>query len=206
MYVFVSKFLVISTQHYSKNQNMEVSEHHVVPMPTSTSQETIEAVQAEAPIKAAQFPERFTSHSLFKLDLPTDITSMLAEFVGTLFFIFLSLGTVQTALTLDQDVNAAQLSPLAVLIIATGFGLAVTVSIAMVGNISGAHLNPAVSIALAASGLMPLPKMIMYIIAQCCGSITGAAFVQVITPGPLLGYNAISPSVTTQNALLAGIL
>lgn len=76
----------------------------------------------------------------------------------------------------------------------------------MVGNISGAHLNPAVSIAIAASGLMSIPKMILYVVAQCCGAMTGAAFVQIVTPGPLLGFNAVSPSITIAYAFLSEVL
>lgn len=175
-----------------------------IAMPVSHSQETIDAA-LDAPIKAATFPSEFSIKNMFKFE-KSDVPAMLAEFVGTLFFVFLALATVQSALTGDQDIAATPMNPLAVLMISTAFGLGLAVSIAMVGNISGGHLNPAVSIALSFAGLMPIPKMIMYVVAQCCGASAGAYFVQVITPGPLLGFNAVSPGITVANAFFAEVL
>ncbi len=185
---------------------MSAQEHvTVLTMPVSASQETIDALVVEKPVKGTKAPKRFSFADMIKFQ-KTDLPAMLAEFVGTCFFVFLALATVQSALTGDQDIAATPMNPLAVLVISTAFGLGLAVSIAMVGNISGGHLNPAVSIALTASGLMPIPKMIMYVIGQMCGASLGAWFVQIITPGPLLGYNAVSAPISVGNAFLAEVL
>ena len=59
--------------------------------------------------------------------------------------------------------------------VAIVWGLIVMVMIYTVGRISGAHMNPAVSIAFAAVGRMPAFDAAAYVITQCAGALTGAA-------------------------------
>ncbi len=61
--------------------------------------------------------------------------------------------------------------------IVIGWGLAVTMGIYVSGTISGAHLNPAVTLSLAATGRFPWHKCLHYIIAQFGGAFAGAALV-----------------------------
>jgi glycerol uptake facilitator-like aquaporin len=145
------------------------------------------------------------SPSLLKLE-KADYHRSLAEFIGTLFFIFFSLSAVQAALTLSKDTLPTTQNPSTILMIATSFGLSLAACIAMVGNVSGAHLNPAITIGLASSGLVSIPKALLYIIAQCVGAIAGAALVDAVTPGPLVGFNAVSPWIYPGNALLSEVL
>ncbi|KAI8896073.1 aquaporin-like protein [Globomyces pollinis-pini] len=138
-------------------------------------------------------------------ELLGDFVAAIAELIGTTFFIFLSLTAVQSAVTLGST-NAGSLSASVILLIATAFGLSLMVSIAMVAHISGGHLNPAVTIALAAFGLVSIPRAAMYIVAQCIGATLGAVFTIMVTPGPLLGYNAVNPAVGQSGAIVAEIL
>src|ERR1700733_10717079 len=61
--------------------------------------------------------------------------------------------------------------------IVIGWGLAVTFGIYIAGTISGAHLNPAVTLAMAATGRMPWSKVFHYVLGQFLGAFAGAALV-----------------------------
>lgn len=96
----------------------------------------------------------------------------LAEAVGTLILILLGNGVVaNVVLNRTKGQNAGWI------VITTGWGLAVTMGIYSVGRISGAHLNPAVSIGLASIGAFPWSQVPGYVAAQMVGAIAGAALV-----------------------------
>ncbi|MCE2997474.1 MAG: MIP/aquaporin family protein [Cyclobacteriaceae bacterium] len=96
----------------------------------------------------------------------------LAEFFGTMLLILLG-GGVNAAVSLrkSKSENGGWL------MITIGWGLAVMLAIYAVGNISGAHLNPAVTIALAINGSFATDLVIGYILAQFAGAIAGASLV-----------------------------
>jgi len=100
------------------------------------------------------------------------MTPYFAEFFGTLFLILLGDGVVAAVLLKkSKSENAGWL------VIVLGWGLAVTMTIYAVGNISGAHLNPAVTLAMAFNGSFPLDQVAGYIIAQFAGAFVGAILV-----------------------------
>jgi glycerol uptake facilitator protein len=96
----------------------------------------------------------------------------LAEFVGTALLILFGDGVVaNVALNKSKGQGGGWI------VIATGWGLAVMVGVYAVGTISGAHLNPAVTIGLAAIGKFEAAKVPGYIVAQMAGAIFGATLV-----------------------------
>lgn len=100
------------------------------------------------------------------------MTPYLAEFLGTMLMILLGNGSVAGALLKNsKSENDGWLT------IVIGWGLAVTVAIYAVGPISGAHLNPAITIALSVSGDFPADQVIGYVIAQFAGAFAGAILV-----------------------------
>lgn len=75
------------------------------------------------------------------------------------------------------------------------FGLSIATLAQSVGHISGAHLNPAVTLGLLLSCQISVLRAIMYIIAQCVGAIVATAILSGITsslPDNSLGLNAVS--------------
>ncbi|KAG5312608.1 PREDICTED: aquaporin AQPAe.a-like isoform X1 [Acromyrmex echinatior] len=66
------------------------------------------------------------------------------------------------------------------------FGLAVMIAIQCVGHISGAHLNPSITIAALILGKKSLIMAGFYIIAQCLGALLGYGFLKMITPSDLV--------------------
>ncbi len=98
----------------------------------------------------------------------------LAEFIGTLLLVLLGDGVVAgVVLRKSKSENAGWLT------IVVGWGLAVTLAIYAVGWISGAHLNPAITIALAVQGSFPSDQMVGYIAAQFSGAFVGAILVWI---------------------------
>jgi glycerol uptake facilitator protein len=98
----------------------------------------------------------------------------LAEFFGTMLLIILGEGVVAgVVLKGTKSENAGWLT------ICVAWGLAVTLSVYAVGSISGAHLNPAITIALASIGSFPAEQVIGYILAQMAGAFVGAIVVWI---------------------------
>jgi glycerol uptake facilitator protein len=96
----------------------------------------------------------------------------LAELVGTMILIILGDGVVANVVlkkSKGQDSGW--------MVIATGWGLGVALAVYMVGRISGAHLNPAVTFGLAVIGSFPWAQVPGYIAAQLAGAFLGAAIV-----------------------------
>jgi len=100
------------------------------------------------------------------------MSSYFAEFFGTLLLVLLGDGVVAgVVLRKTKSENAGWLT------IVIGWGLAVTLPIYAVGRISGAHINPAITIALAMNGSFPKDQVAGYIMAQLAGAFVGAILV-----------------------------
>lgn len=93
----------------------------------------------------------------------------LAEFVGTLVLVLFACGTAAAVGCQKDQIDVAYF------ITALAFGLVIVAMAYSIGNISGCHINPAVSIAMLVNGKIGIKDFIGYIVAQCCGAIIGAA-------------------------------
>ncbi|HEY9488647.1 MAG TPA: MIP/aquaporin family protein [Chryseosolibacter sp.] len=92
-----------------------------------------------------------------------------AEFLGTMLLTLLGNGVVAGVLLKDSKAeNAGWLT------IVFGWGLAVTLAIYAVGRISGAHINPAITLALFFNGDFPGNQVLGYMLAQFAGAFTGS--------------------------------
>src|SRR3982751_4095992 len=98
--------------------------------------------------------------------------NLLAELIGTMLLIVLGDGVVaNVVLTGTKGENAGWI------VITTGWGIAVAMAAYAVGRISGAHLNPALTLALAAIGSFSWAEVPGYIAAQIAGAFLGAIIV-----------------------------
>ena len=96
----------------------------------------------------------------------------LAEAIGTMILVILGDGVVaNVVLQRTKGHNSGWI------VIAAGWGMAVTVAVYLVGPISGAHLNPAVTIGLATIGRFPWADVPAYVAAQVIGGFLGATIV-----------------------------
>ncbi|MCR5636306.1 MAG: aquaporin [Clostridiales bacterium] len=91
-----------------------------------------------------------------------------AEFIGTFVLVFFACGTAAVVKCSPDNLPGYLLTALA-------FGLVIVAMAYSIGNISGCHINPAVSIAMLVSGKMNIKDFCGYVIAQFAGAIAGAA-------------------------------
>jgi len=117
---------------------------------------------------------------------------ILAEFVGTLVLIALGDGVVAMVVLFAKGapgeiVNGGYTN------ITLGWGLAVLMGICIAGRVSGAHLNPAVTLTLALFRGFPWRKVIPYTIAQVAGAFAAAALVYI---NYLPAFHQIDPELS----------
>ena len=127
------------------------------------------------------------------------LVKFLAEFVGTMLLIILGDGVVA-----NVTLNKSGMKGAGSIQITLAWGLAVMLPAFIFGAASGAHFNPALTIALAVDGSLPWAEVPVYIIAQFAGAILGACIVYLMfkdqfdatdDPGTKLGVFSTGPSV-----------
>lgn len=99
-----------------------------------------------------------------------------AELIGTFWLTFAGCGSAVLAAAWPQ-------LGIGFLGVSLAFGLSVVTMAYAIGHISGCHLNPAVTVGLAAGGRFPAKEVLPYIVAQVIGAIAGAAVLYLIASG-----------------------
>ena len=99
--------------------------------------------------------------------------SYIAEFIGTLALVTLGCGTAML-------VGCDAASGCGYLLTAFAFGLTIVGMAYCVGNISGCHINPAVSLGVLMTGGMSVKDFIGYVISQCLGALAGSGLLALI--------------------------
>lgn len=94
----------------------------------------------------------------------------ISEFVGTLFLTLLACGV---AVIVGCDTASG------VVATALAFGLVIVAMAYSIGNVSGCHINPAVSIGMFVAGKMELKECVKYVISQFLGALAGSALLGV---------------------------
>ena len=126
-----------------------------------------------------------------------------AELIGTLVLVLIGCGSAVIAGKYIGYLG-----------IAFAFGLAVLAMVYAIGNISGCHINPAITIAMLVAGKIRGKDAIFYIIAQCIGAIIGAAILLAIATGKAdyslatvgLGQNGYGLHSPGGYSLVAGLI
>ena len=132
------------------------------------------------------------------------MTTFLAELIGTAILILLGDGVVaNVALNKTKGQNSG------FTFVTIGWGLAVFVAVFIVSPVSGAHINPAVTLGLALAGNTPWAQVPIYMSAQLLGGMIGAFLVWVVyydhfkatdDPATKLGVFATAPSIRRRGA------
>jgi aquaporin Z len=118
----------------------------------------------------------------------------IAEGVGTMLLTLIACGV---AVTSGVNLVATSLA----------FGLVIVAAAYSIGNVSGCHINPAVSIALTVAGKMEVKECIRYIIAQVIGAFVGSLLLALVLGGfSALGANGLVGNTTIWIALVVEII
>lgn len=125
-----------------------------------------------------------------------DFKKYLAEAIGTMFLVLLACGSAVLA---GPKIGAYG--------IGVCFGLVLICLCYCIGNISGCHVNPAVSFGMWVSGRMSLGNMIGYWISQFIGAVIGAGFLYwFVNMAPEFAFGGITENAGTVNNLATNVL
>ncbi|GAA0005203.1 hypothetical protein BRDID11002_52060 [Bradyrhizobium diazoefficiens] len=105
-----------------------------------------------------------------------DMKKYAAEAIGTFWLTFAGCGSAVIAAGFPQV-------GIGLVGVSLAFGLSVVTMAYAIGHISGCHLNPAVTVGLAAGGRFPAGQILPYVIAQVCGAIVAAELLYIIASG-----------------------
>jgi aquaporin Z len=106
----------------------------------------------------------------------TNAKKYAAEAIGTFWLTFAGCGSAVIAAAFPQV-------GIGLVGVSLAFGLSVVTMAYAVGHVSGSHLNPAVTVGLAAGGRFPAAQIAPYVIAQVVGAVAAAALLYVIASG-----------------------
>ncbi|XP_067110081.1 aquaporin-1a.2 [Osmerus mordax] len=110
--------------------------------------------------------------------------AVMAELIGMILFIFIGISSAignKHASFPDQEVK-----------VALAFGLAIATLAQSLGHISGAHLNPAITLGLLVSCQISFLRAALYIVAQMLGAIIASAIIYGINPNSSIGVNSLN--------------
>lgn len=120
-----------------------------------------------------------------------------AEVLGTFSLVFAGCGAI-----IVNDLYGGQLGLIGICIV---FGLIVMAMVYSVGNISGAHINPAVTIGFFIAGRFPFRLVVPYIICQLGGAVLAAGILRMLFPGHE-NLGATEPAIPVASALAVEVL
>jgi len=100
-----------------------------------------------------------------------NLKKYVAELIGTMILVFMGCGS---AVVLGCDVGGGHLA------VAFAFGFSIVATAYVVGNISGCHLNPAVSLAMLINKKINVTDFVGYVVSQVIGAIIAAALLKMV--------------------------
>jgi aquaporin NIP len=129
---------------------------------------------------------------------PNSVKRLLAECLGTFALVFAGTGAIV--------INAQSGGAITHAGIALTFGLVVLAMIYAFGEVSGAHLNPAVTVGFAAAGRFPWPEVPGYILAQLIGAFAASGLLRALFPANVALGATLPAGPASQSFILEVIL
>ncbi|KAG8388352.1 hypothetical protein BUALT_Bualt02G0116800 [Buddleja alternifolia] len=131
------------------------------------------------------------------------VKAYIAEFISTLLFVFAGVGS---AIAYNKLTSDAALDPSGLVAVAVCHGFALFVAVAVGANISGGHVNPAVTFGLAVGGQITILTGIFYWIAQLLGSIVACFLLKFVTGGLAIPTHGVADGVGTVEGVVMEII
>jgi len=129
-----------------------------------------------------------------------------SEFFATAIFVFIGTGAVVAA---QDTLGNSQIQVPNLTLIALAHGFAIMVLIYAIGEVSGGHINPAVTWALLITNRLSVLRFLCYVISQLIGGIIGSAMLLSLLPPTLrfgMGCHAVNPLLTVGQGVWAEII
>jgi aquaporin TIP len=133
---------------------------------------------------------------------PDALKGALAEFISLFLFVFIGAGSVLSY----QKVHVGETDASGLIVVALAHGFALAVLVAATANISGGHVNPAVSLGLALAGQITIIRLVLYWIAQILGAIAGAWVLQLVSTGEVVPIHTVGVGESLWGAVLIEIV
>ena len=127
----------------------------------------------------------------------TSMKKYMAEFVATFALVFVAAGAVAT--------NSISNGSLGLIGMATASSLVVMAMVYATGHISGAHINPAVTVAMFSTGKINFRDSVSYIMAQLCGAVFASMLILMIFPNAMETVNLGATSLASDVNVSSGI-
>ncbi|KAM7258096.1 hypothetical protein ACFE04_013837 [Oxalis oulophora] len=131
------------------------------------------------------------------------LKAYLAEFNATLIFVFAGVGS---AIAFGKLTSGGALDPAGLVAIALAHALALFVGVSIAANISGGHLNPAVTLGLAVGGNISLLTGLLYWVAQLLGSTVACLLLAFVTNGESVPTHSVASGVSALQGVVFEII
>jgi MIP family channel proteins len=137
-----------------------------------------------------------SSSTISTRDLVRKVT---AEMIGTFALVFAGCGAIMVSQSAPEVVGHGAVCAV--------FGLVIMSMIFATGHVSGAHFNPAVTVAFAIIGRFPWPQVPYYILGQCVAAVSAAALLSVnLGDDGVLGSTALAPDLNVASGFLLEVV
>lgn len=134
---------------------------------------------------------------------PSALKAAFAEFISAIIFVFAGEGSILAFAKLTHN---ASTTPAGLVLEALAHGIGLFVAVAVSANISGGHVNPAVTFGCFLGGHIPLLRGILYWIAQMLGATVAAGLLKYTTNYMPIAVFSLSSGVGLGNALVLEIV
>ncbi|XP_006645407.2 probable aquaporin TIP1-2 [Oryza brachyantha] len=138
-----------------------------------------------------------------ELSHPDTAKAAVAEFISMLIFVFAGSGS---GMAFSKLTDGGATTPAGLISASLAHALALFVAVAVGANISGGHVNPAVTFGAFVGGNISLLKAVVYWVAQLLGSVVACLLLKIATGGEAVGAFSLSAGVGAWNAVVFEIV